>query len=551
MKRHLIVVLLAVASLTGAAVASAKKPTPPPAATGIHKIKHVIVIMQENRSFDSYFGTYPGADGIPMLNGVPTVCVPDPQRGTCTRPYHDTNDVNGGGPHGEVNAAADIDGGKMDGFIAQAEHAKKGCVDPNNPNCGTGTVDVMGYHTAQEIPNYWAYARNFVLQDHMFEPNASWSLPAHLFMVSEWSAHCSVKDDPMSCTNALQSPGNPPDFQDKGGLRPDYAWTDLTYILHKQRVSWGYFVFPGTQPDCSDDEMTCKALPQNAKTPGIWNPLPYFDTVAQDGQLGNIQPIHDFYEDARKGHLPSVSWVDPAGAVSEHPPASVSVGQDYVTGLINAVMRGPEWRSTAIFLAWDDWGGFYDHVMPTAVDENGYGLRVPGLVISAYARKGYVDHQTLSFDAYVKFVEDDFLHGQRLNPKTDGRPDPRPDVRENVRILGNLTKDFDFSQPPRRPLILPEYPVPAATPPPVGRYVAGALTAVSPTTVTLQVTATGPHDTNLQGQALTVALTAKTQITLNGATAPASALAVGQAASLRVVRVAGGWQANQVDARSS
>ena len=92
MKRHLIVVLLAVAALAGAAVASAKKPTPPPAATGIHKIKHVIVIMQENRSFDSYFGTYPGADGIPMRNGVPTVCVPDPQRGTCRRPYHDTNE---------------------------------------------------------------------------------------------------------------------------------------------------------------------------------------------------------------------------------------------------------------------------------------------------------------------------------------------------------------------------------------------------------------------------------------------------------------------------
>jgi Phosphoesterase family len=86
-------------------------------------------------------------------------------------------------------------------------------------------------------------------------------------------------------------------------------------------------------------------------------------------------------------------------------------------------MQGPAWSSTAIFLAWDDWGGFYDHVVPPHVDINGYGLRVPGIVISPYAKQGYIDHQTLSFDAYVKFIEDDFLSGQRIDPQTDGRPD--------------------------------------------------------------------------------------------------------------------------------
>jgi len=121
-------------------------------------------------------------------------------------------------------------------------------------------------------------------------------------------------------------------------------------------------------------------------------------------------------------------------------------------------MRGPDWRSTAIFLTWDDWGGFYDHVVPPRVDENGYGLRVPGIVISPYAKHGYVDHQTLSFDAYAKFIEDDFLGGQRLDPSTDGRPDPRPDVRENVAVLGDLRADFDFSQRPRPPHPLPVHP---------------------------------------------------------------------------------------------
>src|SRR5204862_1135448 len=195
---------------------------------------------------------------------------------------------------------------------------------------------------AREIPNYWAYAKSFVLQDHMFEPNASWSLPEHLFMVSEWSALCSQPGDPMSCVNELQNPARPP--------QADYAWTDLTYLLHKREVSWRYYVFAGTEPDCEDaSAMTCAPVRQGAKTPGIWNPLPSFDTVREDGQLGNVTSLPNYYAAARRGTLPAVAWIDPTGAVSEHPPGLVSAGERYVTGLVNAAMRGPEWRSTAIF----------------------------------------------------------------------------------------------------------------------------------------------------------------------------------------------------------
>ena len=148
----------------------------------------------------------------------------------------------------------------------------------------------------------------------------------------------------------------------------------------------------------------------------------------------------------------------PSDAVSEHPPSLISRGQAWVTSVVNAVMKSPNWRSSAIFLAWDDWGGFYDHVVPPTVDRNGYGLRVPALVISPYARRGFVDHQVLSFDAYAKFIEDDFLGGQRLDPKTDGRPDRRPTVRENVPELGDLMRDFDFTRPPRPAVLLPLHP---------------------------------------------------------------------------------------------
>jgi phospholipase C len=453
-KRLALIAILAVTACSGGPV-----PARPSAAgaAGIHKIQHVVVIMQENRSFDSYFGTFPGADGIPA-----GVCVSDPKTGQCGKPYHDPADKNAGGPHGQANAVTDVNGGKMDGFIAQAEqgHATA-CTGPFDPNCGggQGQTDVMGYHDAREIPNYWTYARDFVLQDRMFEPNASWSLPEHLFMVSEWSAKCSTPGDPMSCQNALQSPAQT--AKNGAGKAPDYAWTDLTYLLHKSSVSWKYYVAEGTQPDCADDQATCPAAPQKTGTPEIWNPLPYFDTVKQDGQLGNIQTIEHFHADAKAGHLPAVSWVVPNGTVSEHPPALLSAGQAYTTQLINEIMQGPDWSSTAIFLSWDDWGGFYDHVQPPMVDQNGYGLRVPGIVISPYARQGFIDHQTLSFDAYVKFIEDDFLAGQRLDPRTDGRPDPRPGVRETASVLGDLVADFNFAQAPRRPVVL-------ATNPPAG-----------------------------------------------------------------------------------
>jgi phospholipase C len=358
-----------------------------------------------------------------------------------------------------------MNGGAMNGFVTQALKANKGCTDATDPACtNTVTPDVMGYHTQSDIPNYWTYAQDFVLQDHMFEPNASWSLPEHLFMVSEWSAHCAQHGDPGSCTNALQNPGNPPGFGGGSHPPPIYAWTDLTYLMYKNGISWGYYVVPGTEPDCADDStLSCAPVRQNSGTPGIWNPLPYFDTVKADGQLGNIQPVDSFYTSAKAGTLPAVSWVVPSGEVSEHPPGPVSFGQSYVTSLVNAVMAGPDWSSTAIFLAWDDWGGFYDHVAPPSVDQNGYGLRVPGIVISPYARQGYIDHQTLSFDAYDKFIEDDFLNGQRIDPQSDGRPDPRPDVRENASILGNVAADFDFSQQPRAPVPLPVHPATTLT----------------------------------------------------------------------------------------
>jgi phospholipase C len=439
--------------------------------TGIHKIKHVVIVTQENRSFDSYFGRFPGADGIPMRGGRSITCAPTGQ-GTCQRPYVDHSDVNGGGPHGHQGEVTDYNHGQMNGFVLADRAAQHQCKNMTDPACsGTTTPDAMGYHTRSDIPNYWRYAHAYTLQDHMFSSTNSWSLPSHLYGVSGWSAQCSSGTKPNSCHSdqRLVMPNGPSGYV---GSRPKrhpkrlYAWTDLTYLMHRSHVSWGYYVTRGTQPDCSDgDAVTCKLPEQGPRTPGVWNPLPSFATVQADHQLRNIRAVSQFRRQAHAGRLPAVSWVVPADQVSEHPPQKVSLGQSYVTGLVNAVMSGPDWKSTAIFLTWDDWGGFYDHVRPPSVDGQGYGFRVPGIVISPYARHGYVDHQTLSADAYNRFIEDDFLHGARLDPRTDGRPDPRPDVRENAPILGNLVRDFNFRQRPSPPMLLPENPITTLTEP--------------------------------------------------------------------------------------
>jgi phospholipase C len=299
----------------------------------------------------------------------------------------------------------------------------------------------------------------------MFEPVKSWSLPDHLYMVSAWSARC-TSSSPTSCRNAIKGPYQVGQFNHAvkqmlatGTTNIDLAWTDITWLLHAAHVSWSYFVQSGTQPDCQNDSFeTCKPVPQDARTPGIWNPLPLFGDVHQDRQTENVKDLRSYYREAKAGTLPSVSWIVPSGSDSEHPPGSVHRGQAHVTAVINAAMESPDWDSTAIFLSWDDWGGFYDHVVPPQIDDNGYGLRVPGLVISPYAKRGFIDHQILSSDAYLKFIEDDFLGGARLDPQTDGRPDRRPDVRENQKLLGNLVNDFDFSQPPRPAMLLPINP---------------------------------------------------------------------------------------------
>jgi len=439
-------------------------------------IQHVIIIMQENRSFDHYFGTYPGANGIPEGTCVP-IDPADLDQG-CVAPFHDQNDINAGGPHAAADAQNDLDNGisfaMLDGFVqSQVTGREKSCVRPRPPRgCDTITPgatihDVMGYHTADEIPNYWAYAQHFVLQDNLFEGVRSYSLPAHLDLTSEWVARCANPAEVATCVTQ-------PSAVLPSGTKVLYPWVNLFQLMDLHQVSWKYYLGSGAEPDCEDDEMTCEPAIQGNGVLSYWNPVPGFAWVEAQGAsylAAHNPPLDQFLLDVKNSTLPQVAWLVPADNYSEHPPNGVTIGMEYVTSVINAVMQSPYWNNTAIFVDWDDWGGFYDHVVPPIVDRNGtatpiqgFGLRVPGLTISAWARAGTIDHQVLSFDSYATFIENMMMGGTRLDPTAMGEPDSRPTIRDEVKTgtypdgsiarIGHLIDEFDFKQAPLPPLVL-------------------------------------------------------------------------------------------------
>ena len=432
-----------------------------PALNGIDKIKHVVVVMQENRSFDHYFGTFPGVDGISMQNGVPTACIPT-GKGGCIRPYHDKGTLDAGGPHHFRDSVVDVHAGAMDGFIKAAFAAKHHqCQTLTDPECtpGTKVPDVMGYKNWHEIPNYWKYARNYVLQDAMFEPVASWSLPAHLFLVSGWSANCPTHD-PMSCKNAPYEPkwqhrglGSEADLRVDRPDVPDAQEPRLVALLRGERDAARLparerLLHPvrAGSVHALDLEPAPQLRHRQAERSGQEHPVP--EAVLQGGREGNAaQGLMDRPQRSQQRapsgqpHLGRPGLRD-RGGQRDHEVAQLVEHRDLPDlGRLGRLLRPRR-----------------------AAEGRRQRLRHPGAGArhQPLCEAGVIDHQTLSFDAYLKFIEDDFLGGARLDPKTDGRPDPRPTVRENAPELGDLALDFDFSQPPRPPLIL--NPRPRETP---------------------------------------------------------------------------------------
>jgi phospholipase C len=367
-------------------------------------IEHVVFMIKENRTFDNYFGTFPGADGA--TKGTLST-------GQVITLGHTPDTMPRDLDHDWVSAINAIDGGKMDKFNL-------------NANCNVNG-DLLCYSQLAEsdIPNYFTYARNFVLADHMYSSLHGPSFPNHLYTVAAESGGvignppgtrwgCDA-DDTVS-VQVLNSAGT------ISKEPPCFDFETLADSLQNGSITWKYYA-PG-QNENGYRWSTLDAI-KHIRNSSLWT-----DHVVSDKQ---------FVSDATSGQLPAVSWLVTNQEASEHPPFSTCQGENWTVAQLNAVMQGSEWNSTAVFLTWDDFGGFYDHEPPPTLDQFGLGPRVPLLIISPFAKKGFISHTNYEFSSFLKFVE------QRFG---------LPSLADRDRMANDMSDSFDFAQPPQAPLVL-------------------------------------------------------------------------------------------------
>lgn len=380
------------------------------------KIQHVVFLIKENRSFDMYFGTFPGAEGA--TSGMASTGAQMILRRAPDRMPRDLG-------HSWEDAARAIDGGKMDRFDLVHNGNMK------------GDYLSMSQFLAADIPNYWSYAEHFTLADHMFSSLSGPSFPNHLYTVASQSAGVVNNPDSLiwGCDAAQRTRV---DVMSPDGTFsrqfPCFDVPTLTDRLDAANVSWRYYA-----PTKNDHGY-------------IWSVLDAIRHVRFGPEwTTNVVPFSQFVNDATAGTLPPVSWIVPDFNVSEHPTVdafagttlnvSACEGENWTVRQINAIMQGPEWSSTAIVVTWDDFGGFYDHVPPPVVDAYGLGPRVPLIVISPYSREGVVSHTVYEFGSVLQLIENRFRL-KALGPR---------DVNAN-----SLLDMFDFTQAPAPPLVLSE-----------------------------------------------------------------------------------------------
>lgn len=396
-----------------AAHAGSAAKLPPAVPPGFEIVRHVVWIIQENHSFDNYFGTYPGADGFP-----PTTCSPKlPGSRECVAPFH----MPKGMPicdlaHEWEVAHAAYDNGRMDGFV-----------------WAEGSPYTMGYYDGHDIPNYWQYARHFTLCDRFFSSLNGPSLPNHVYTVAAQSGGL-IK-------NAGSVEQVEKDLDDPAG----FSFASMMDLMSKSGTSWKYYVEAEPLPqDVQEKSRSNRYLwYPDPKEFTLWNPLPGFKSIRDNpDQMAHLVDLKNYFTDLKQGTLPEVAWIIPRFNDSEHPPepmSPVAQGMWYVTKMVNALMESPYWNDSVIFLTWDDYGGFYDHVPPPTVDAFGYGPRVPTLVISPFAKPGYISHRTYDFTSMLKFIEERF--GLPHLTARDHQADDMKDV-------------FDFNQPAVPPLVI-------------------------------------------------------------------------------------------------
>ncbi len=381
-------------------------------------IENVIVVMQEDRTFDHYFGTYPGVNGWPDGYRIPF----DPQDPTAgfVEPHKLSETRTISLPHSAAAMAGAYNDGRMDGFVKSAR-AFGG---------GDGSL-TLGYYDGNDIPFYWYLADEYVLADAWFSSVMGPSFPNHMFLYAGTTRG--------------------PDGEPYGSVPAEGLDVETIFDrLQDAGVSWKVYV-QGYDPTANfrDSEARLGLTDKGAQL--TWVPLVGIPRFVDDPNLSSkIVDIREYYTDAKKGELPAVSFVTPSG-LSEHPPGDLVLGHYFATDLIEALMLSPQWDTSAFILTWDEWGGWADHVAPPQVDEDGYGMRVPALIVSPYAKRGYVDSTIYDHTSPLALIE----RLWNIDPLTDR------DAAAN-----DLLNAFDFSQEPRVPELPPIVYRPPTAPPP-------------------------------------------------------------------------------------
>lgn len=392
---------LTAATVARAGTAAAHTPRTP--------IRHFVTLMQENHTYDNYFGTYPHGNGLPARVCMPIN--PDHPKAGCVRPFHlGSNKVVPGDPaHSSATARLQFDHGRMNGFVS--------ALDARNQDGRAA----MGYRDGSDLPYYWNLAGQYVLYDRFFSSAMADNFVNHVYWVTGGPAGVPPVRPGQELGVALP----------RGGAKA----TTIFDRLQAAGVSWKFYV-QNYNPHLTF--RTFRNYPANRAAQVTRVPLLSMPRFLASPELrSHIVPLGQYYKDLLNNKLPAVSYIVPSGP-SEHPPSSVQSGQAFVRSLINSLIESPEWKSSAFLLTYDEWGGWYDHVRPPQVDSYGYGFRVPALLVSPYAKRGFVDDTQLDYTSILKFIEQNW----NLKPLT------HRDAHAN-----SIASGFDFRQHPRSPAL--------------------------------------------------------------------------------------------------
>jgi phospholipase C len=397
-RRLLEILIGAACTITGCGYAATVGaiPTPQPT-TPIH---HLIVLVQQNRSFDHYFGTYPGAEGIPPGTCLPVA--PPPDRAGCVEPFWLGTGTSVAFSRSETIFVRQFNDGDMDGFVyALNERHEDGAI-------------AMGHYDGRDVPYYWNLADEYVLFDHFFSAARGGSIMNALYMIAATSVSVAQRV-------------------------PTVGFGELPTVfdrLEELGVPWKFYVnrFDPTvnYRSAADSEVVPPQLQ--------WVPLLSFDRFLDDPVLASkIVDMDEYFSDLRNGTLPAVAYMVGLGA-TDHPPAHPERAQRFVRKALQALMQSSAWSSSAFMVIYDDWGGWYDHVPPPIIDEDGYGFRVPALLVSPYAPQGRIDSTPRDSTSILRFIQENY----GLEP-----------FGTRDREATSLASAFDFDQPPRPPEFVP------------------------------------------------------------------------------------------------